>query len=58
VRVGVGNEMLEKVPTEKFVLERFTEDEEGPLAESLQKATEALDMILTDEIEATMNRHN
>jgi PTH1 family peptidyl-tRNA hydrolase len=36
VRVGVGNEMLEKVPTEKFVLERFTEDEEGPLAESKQ----------------------
>ncbi len=58
LRVGVGNEMLEKMPSEKFVLERFSADEEGPLAEALQRTTEALNLILEEGIEPAMNRFN
>ncbi|MEA3249713.1 MAG: aminoacyl-tRNA hydrolase [Patescibacteria group bacterium] len=58
IRIGVGNEMLKKIPSEKFVLERFSGDEEGPLSESLQRTAEALDMILSDGAEAAMNRFN
>lgn len=58
VRIGVSNGMLEKMPSEKFVLERFGADEEGPLSESLRRAAEALDTILTDGMESAMNHYN
>lgn len=58
LRIGVGNEMLEKMPSEKFVLERFGAEEEGPLADALGRAVEALDAMLAENIEDAMNRFN
>lgn len=58
VRIGVGNGMLEKMPSEKFVLERFGNEEEETLAEILKRAAEALDAMLSEGNEAAMNRFN
>jgi len=58
LRIGVGNEMLEKMPSEKFVLERFGAEEEVPLADALDRAAEALTALLTEDAEAVMSRFN
>jgi PTH1 family peptidyl-tRNA hydrolase len=58
LRIGIGNDMLERVPAEKFVLEPFGQDEQEELARGLQRATEAIDLILHEGLEDTMNKIN
>jgi len=58
LRIGVGNDLLAKMPSEKFVLERFSAEEEEPLADVLGRAVEALDALLTEDVEGIMNRYN
>jgi PTH1 family peptidyl-tRNA hydrolase len=58
LRIGVGNETLEKTSADKFVLEKFGAEEEGPLTEALARAAEALGAMLTDDAESVMGRFN
>ncbi|MBI4457818.1 aminoacyl-tRNA hydrolase [Candidatus Uhrbacteria bacterium] len=58
VRIGVRGPGTEKIITEKYVLERFSDEEEKILAEALKKAAEAIGLILKEGIEAAMNKCN
>ena len=58
VKIGVANELLEKMPADKFVLERFGAEEESPLAEALGRAVEAVNAILAEDAKTAMNRYN
>ncbi|MDO8507777.1 MAG: aminoacyl-tRNA hydrolase [bacterium] len=46
LRVGVKNEMLEKIETEDFVLQRFSKDEEGKLQEIIDLCVKEIREIL------------
>ncbi|MBU0625780.1 aminoacyl-tRNA hydrolase [Patescibacteria group bacterium] len=58
LRLGIGNELLEHLPAEKFVLEPFAENELEPLIATLRSAVEALNIILMEGLEEAMNRYN
>jgi PTH1 family peptidyl-tRNA hydrolase len=58
LKFGIGNEMLEKIPAEKFVLEHFSKEDETILASTIPPATDALSLIITEGLEAAMNRYN
>jgi PTH1 family peptidyl-tRNA hydrolase len=58
LRIGIGNELLERMPAEKFVLEPFSLEEEELLSEATQRAAQTLDLILSAGLETAMNQFN
>ena len=42
IKFGVKNELFEKIPTEKFVLQRFSKEEQKQLPEIIEKGIEKL----------------
>lgn len=57
VRVGVGAKPPQMDLTD-YVLSRFPKEELPVVRESLQTAADAVEMILSDGVERTMNRYN
>ena len=57
LRLGVGRGDPRRDLAD-HVLARFDPDEEGPIAEAIGRAAEAVELFLTDGIEAVMNRYN
>ncbi len=58
VRIGVGNELLEKVPTDHFVLTNFSATEEKALPKIQQQASAALTELVESNLESAMNKFN
>jgi peptidyl-tRNA hydrolase, PTH1 family len=57
VRIGVGRPG-QGGPTTDHVLGKFERDELVPIQEAIERAAEAVEVILTDGIDAAMNRFN
>ena len=57
IRIGIGPLPEEADPVE-YVLAPFSDDERQRLAEPLERAAAALEMILEGDIDAAMNHHN
>jgi PTH1 family peptidyl-tRNA hydrolase len=57
IRVGIGSEEAGG-DLVRYVLSPFRKNEQDRLAESLDMAREALDLILAGDIDAAMNRYN
>jgi len=57
IRIGIGPLPEEADPVE-YVLSPFTEKEQRQLADPLERAAEALEMILAGDVDAAMNRFN
>ena len=58
IKVGIGSHPLEQEPVE-YVLSRFTESENQRLVEAIiPKVGEALESLITDGMEFSMNRFN
>lgn len=57
-RVGIANEKSKTNNAEKFVLEKFSEEENKILKEILQKTTSAIEMYLKEGLEKTMSEYN
>ena len=58
MRLGIANEMLNVMPTEEFVLQKFSQDEEDALPKILEKTTEAVENFLTNSLKYAMNQFN
>jgi PTH1 family peptidyl-tRNA hydrolase len=58
VRIGVGNELLEQIPTDKFVLANFSAEEAKQLPEILQNAAAALTELVQNGLESAGNQFN
>ncbi len=58
VRIGVGNEFLEKVPTEHFVLTNFSTTEEIEIPKIERKTIDALTELVQNGLESAMNKYN
>lgn len=56
LRFGVGR--IPTIPTEEYVLQLFSREEEHQLPQLLQLATEGLDLWLEQGLESCMNRFN
>ncbi|HCC68976.1 MAG TPA: aminoacyl-tRNA hydrolase [Nitrospiraceae bacterium] len=54
LKIGVGRSS--EIPPEEFVLEPFRAEEKEIIKESIERAVDALTLILTNGIDATMNR--
>jgi len=59
-RVGVGAPRIgeHKIPQADYVLSRFTDDQLDDLAPALRDACEAIELWITDDLNAAMNRFN
>jgi peptidyl-tRNA hydrolase, PTH1 family len=59
IRIGVGKPPKEYgIDTADYVLGKFNAEEEKQIAHSIQKACEALTMLKTHDLVATMNKYN
>lgn len=58
LRLGIGSTKQEKIPTENFVLQKFTEEESKHIPIIAKMAGEALDMAVKDKVEKAMNIYN
>lgn len=58
IRIGIGNDMSATIPAERFVLERFRPDESKGVQTAIDRAAEALQMILQRGIDDAMNEYN
>jgi PTH1 family peptidyl-tRNA hydrolase len=56
VKIGIGRDSL--VPAEDYVLRRFKPDEKGLIGEALEKAEDAVEMIVAHGVEKAMNKYN
>jgi PTH1 family peptidyl-tRNA hydrolase len=56
VKIGIGRDPF--VPTEKYVLSKFGKDEMPVIKEAIVNAAEAVNSIIIDGVERTMNRFN
>ncbi len=56
VKVGIGRDS--RIPVEKYVLSRFGKDEYKIIEESVFNAAEAVELIITDGVQAAMNMCN
>lgn len=55
-RIGIGSEAKQEAM--KIVLEKFSELEQKTINETIQKATDALDLFVKEGLEKTMNEYN
>lgn len=58
LRVGIGRSENEKIGSEKYVLEDFSQEQKDKLPEVIARCEEAIKSYLDEGIEATMNRFN
>lgn len=58
LRLGIGTEKTPAVPSETFVLEPFTEEEEKIMGQSLRRAAEAIETVVTQGLIAAQNSFN
>jgi len=58
VRIGIAGALRDRVPADKYVLERFGRNEKTLIEAAEQKAAEAVAAIVAEGIEAAMNRVN
>ncbi|MBU1089249.1 aminoacyl-tRNA hydrolase [Patescibacteria group bacterium] len=58
LRLGIGSELLTVMPTEEFVLGKFSKDEEEALPKILEKTIKAIKDFLTNDLKSTMNHFN
>lgn len=56
IKIGIGRDPL--IPTEKYVLSKFSKDEMQSVREAIARAAESIDSIIRHGIEYTMNRFN
>ena len=56
VRIGIGRDPF--VPTEKYVLSKFRKEEIQVIKETIQRAAESVQSIISDGVERAMNRFN
>jgi PTH1 family peptidyl-tRNA hydrolase len=57
LRIGVGRGDPRRDLAD-HVLARFDEDERGPMAEAITRATDAVELFVVESIESVMNRYN
>ena len=57
LRVGIRRPS-EDIDPEKYVLEKFSDDEQVKLPQTIKKCVEAVESYIDERIEATMNRFN
>lgn len=58
VRIGIGNTHADKVPAEKFVLQKFGFLEKSKINQSVKLAAEAITMLMTEPLDKVMNKYN
>jgi len=58
IRLGINNELTAKIPAEKFVLTKFARKDKKQLDEMINKATEAITIILDSDITTAANKFN
>lgn len=58
VRLGIKNELLEKIPAEKFVLTKFPRKDRKELEQIIDKTTEAITTLLDSGLDEAMNKYN
>jgi len=58
VRLGIKNELLDKIPADKFVLSKFTRKDKKQLEEITEKAKQVIKDIVTGDLEKVMNKYN
>ncbi|MCD6500907.1 aminoacyl-tRNA hydrolase [bacterium] len=58
IRVGIRNKELGIRETEKYVLQKFTKEEEKIIKKIIKRTCQALKMVLVKEIEKVMNKFN
>ena len=56
LKIGIGRE--EGMPAEEYVLRKFRRHEIPVIKESIQKAADAVEVIVTDGVDRAMNRFN
>ena len=57
-RIGIKNDVADKQPADKFVLQKFNLTEKKKINESIKKTTEAIEMLLAEPLEKVMNKFN
>ena len=57
LKIGVGKEG-EKIPAEEIVLKKFTKEEQEILQRIMEKSAQALNLLIEEGIEKTMNEYN
>jgi PTH1 family peptidyl-tRNA hydrolase len=58
IRIRVGVASQKDIEAKKIVLENFLEDEKGAVDESIEKATQAIDLLIKEGLDKTMNEFN
>ncbi|MBL7021887.1 aminoacyl-tRNA hydrolase [Patescibacteria group bacterium] len=58
IRLGINDEYAEKIPAEKFVLNKFPRKDKKQLEEIIDKAVNAVTELLETDIETVMNKYN
>lgn len=58
IRIGIGNDMSATIPAKRFVLEKFRPDESEGVQTAIDRAAEALQMMLQRNIDDAMNEYN
>lgn len=58
LRIGIANNRSDKIPSEKFVLQKFSANEEKKLKKIIQQSSEAVEMILKEGVSKAMNMYN
>lgn len=58
LRIGIQSQKGKPKNVEKFVLQKFNKEEEKILKGIIKKAVNAIEMILKEGLEKTMNEHN
>ena len=58
IRLGIGSEEQGNIPTENYVLQKFSKEEQEHFQIIAKMAGEALDMVVKDKTEKAMNMFN
>jgi PTH1 family peptidyl-tRNA hydrolase len=65
VKVGIGREIIEQVPPQdkeaaviSYVLSNFTGEEKAAINETITQVSQAISCLLTEGLEAAMNKYN
>jgi peptidyl-tRNA hydrolase, PTH1 family len=58
VRVGIGRSPIAQVDTADWVLQKFSESEQEPLSEILNRVADAIESIVFDGVTKAMNTYN
>jgi len=58
LRIGINSEKQGQIPTEDFVLQKFSSEEEKTMEDNMKLILEALDIIITQSATEAMNLFN